>query len=99
MGGAHMVKWVKPTGDMTPARPETAARLRNTTQAMKRVAAWLGVKLALVRIEQCKHQWLGWPIATTTATSAVTGARPAMVWAMPSKGGAVVSRVRLMEVR
>ena len=43
-----MVKWVKPTGDMTLAMPETVARLGNATQATKLAAVWLGVKLVLV---------------------------------------------------
>ena len=45
----------------------------------------------------CIQWWqrleLGWPVAAAAASWAAAGVRPAMVWAMPSKGGAVVSRV------
>ena len=45
-----MVKWVKLTSDMTPARPETVTRFGKAAQATKRAAVWLGEKLVLVRI-------------------------------------------------
>ena len=44
-----MVKWVKPTGDMTPARPETAAWSGNRAQATVRGADGTVGTLGLVR--------------------------------------------------
>ena len=72
-----MVKWVKPTGHMTPARPETAARLRNAAQATKRAVVWLGEKLVLVRI-QWSHQFAPeWTVTMAVMASAAAGARRA----------------------
>ena len=60
---------------------------------------WLYGELEEWRIHWWQRLELGWPVATAVASWAAAGVRPAMVWAMPSKGGAVVSRVRLTEVR
>ena len=70
-----MVKWVKPTGDMTPARPETAARLGNAAQAMKRAAEGIRGELELSRIQRSKQQQLGWPGLCAASTSAAAGVR------------------------
>ena len=50
-----MVKWVNPTGDMTPTRPETAAWLGNAAQATKRAAEGIRGELELSRI-QCSNR-------------------------------------------
>ena len=55
--------------------------------------------LAHARIQWWQRPELGWPVAAAATSWAVAGVQPAMVWVMPSKGGAVVSRVRLTEVR
>ena len=82
-----MVKWVKPTSDMMPARPEMAARLGNTAQAMKRAAVWLGMKLVLVRIQRSKQQWLGWSTALTASSFASAGARATTEMALQAAVG------------
>ena len=66
-----MDKWVKPTGDMTPARAETVARFGNAAQATKRAAVWLGEKLVLVRIQR-SHQLAPELTKSTTATTFAT---------------------------
>ena len=67
-----MVKWVNPTGDMTPTRPETAARLGNAAQATKRVAEGIHGELELSRIQWDQSQRLRWPeTAAATSTAAV----------------------------
>ena len=48
-----MVKWVNPTGDMTPARPETAARSGNAARATVRGADGTVGTLGLVRVGWC----------------------------------------------
>ena len=53
----------------------------------------------LPRIQRKQQKVAGRSVAAAAASWAAAGVRPAMVWAMPSKGGAVVSRVRLTEVR
>lgn len=81
--GAHMVKWVKLTSDMTPARPETATRFRKAAQAMKRAAVWLGEKLVLVRIQWSHQVASEWTVTTAAMASAVAGARTSsatMLW-------------------
>ena len=70
-----MVKWVKPTGDMMPARPEMVARFGNAAQATKRAAVWLGEKLVLVRIQRSHQLALGWTVVTAAMASATAGAR------------------------
>ena len=70
-----MVKWVKPTSDMTPARPETAARLGNAAQATKRAAEGIRGELELSRIQRSKQQQLGWPGLSAASTSAAAGVR------------------------
>ena len=70
-----MVKWVNPTGDMTPARPETAARLGNTAQVMKQAAEGIRGELELSRIQCSKRQQLGWPRLSAASTSAAAGVR------------------------
>ena len=70
-----MVKWVNPTGDMTPARPETAARLGNAAQATKRAAEGIRGELELSRIQRSKQQQLGWPGLCAASTLAAAGVR------------------------
>ena len=82
-----MVKWVKLTGDMTPARPETAARFGNTAQATKRAAVWLGEKLVLVHI-QWSHQLASeWTVTTAAMASAAAGARTSSATTLRCTGG------------
>ena len=82
-----MVKWVKPTGDMTPARPETAVRFGNAAHATKQAAVWLGKKLVLVRI-QWSHQLASeWTVTTAAMASAAAGARTSSATTLRCTGG------------
>ena len=45
-------EWVKPTGDMTPARPEAAARIGNALQGTGEAMLGLVGEPLLVRIER-----------------------------------------------
>ena len=63
------------------------------------MGVWLYGELEEWRIHLWQRLELGWPVAAVAASWAVAGVRPAMVCVMPSKGGAMVSRVRLTEVR
>ena len=61
-------EWVKPTGDMTPARPEAAARIENALQGTgEAVLGLLGDPLL-----PCVEQWwwpcLWWPVPTTASS-------------------------------
>ena len=87
-----MVKWVKPTGDMTPARPEMVVRFGNAAQAMKRAVVWLGEKLVLVRIQR-SHQLAPEGTVTTAAmASAAAGAWTSRKLALQGAAGAAGGR-------
>ena len=81
-------------GDLKPRRSPLGIELRATVSGE---VCGYGL-LAHARIQWWQRPELGWPVAAA-ARWAAAGVRSAMVWAMPSKGGAVVSRVRLTEVR
>ena len=70
-----MVKWVNPTGDMTPARPETAAWLENAAQAMKRAAEGIRGELELSCIQWDQSQRLRWPKTAAATSTVAAGAR------------------------
>ena len=91
-----MVKWVKPTGDMTPARPETAARLENAAQATKQAAVWLGVKLAFVRIERGHQLAPEWTVTTAAMASVAAGARTSSATTLWCTEGPASGRGRLL---
>ena len=61
-------KWVKPTGDMTPARPETAARCGIALQGTGEAVLGLVGEPLLVRIEWWWWPCLWWPIPTTASS-------------------------------
>ena len=61
-------KWVKPTGDMTPARPETAARTGNALQGTGEAVLGLVGEPLLVRIERWWWPCLWWPVPTTASS-------------------------------
>ena len=91
-----MVKWVKPTGDMTPARPEMAARFGNAAQAMKRAVVWLGEKLVLVRIQRSHQLAPELTVTTAAMASTVAGARTSSESAFQGGAGATGGRGRLL---
>ena len=72
--------------------------LGTAPQMMVCDGVWLYGELEEWRIHWWQRVEMGCPVAAA-ASWAAAGVRPAMVWAMSSKGGAVVSRVRLTEVR
>ena len=81
--------------DLKPRRSPLGIELRATVSGE---VCGYGL-LAHGRIQWWQRLELGWPVAAAAASWAVAGVRTAMVWVMPSKGGAVVSHVRLTEVR
>ena len=91
-----MVKWVKPTGDMTLAMPETVAQLGNATQATKLAAVWLGVKLVLVRIQRSHQLAPEWTVTTVAMASAVARARTSSATTLWCTGGPAGGRGRLL---
>ena len=62
------VSGVKPTGDMTPARPETAARYGNALQGTGEAVLGLVGEPLLVRIEWWWWPCLWWPVPTTASS-------------------------------
>ena len=68
---------VKPrsNGPNRPAATGTAEGFGIAPPATKSVAEGIYALPVLVRIEQCKQQWLWRPVATAMATSVVAGAR------------------------
>ena len=59
-----MVKWVNPTGDMTPARPDAAAGFGFDPPSTKSMAEMLYVLLVDSRVEWCRRCVRGWPQMT-----------------------------------
>ena len=68
-------KWVKPAGDMTPARPETAARTGNALQGTGKAVLGLIRKLLLPRVKRWPWLGLGWPESTAASSAAAAGVR------------------------
>ena len=62
------VSGVKPTSDMTPARPETAARAGNALQGTGEAVLGLVREPLLVRIEWWWWPCLWWPVPTTASS-------------------------------
>ena len=61
-------KWVKPTGDMTPARPETAARCGIALQGTGEAVLGLVGEPLLPRVERWWWPCLWWPVPTTASS-------------------------------
>ena len=70
-----MVKWVNPTGDMTPARPDAVEGLGNRPQGTIQVAVGLYGKLAQLRIRWQPWLGLGWLESMAASSVAAAGAR------------------------
>src|SRR4051812_46987864 len=87
------------TGDMTPARPETAARFGNAAQAMKRAAVWLGVKLVLVRLQRSHQLAPEWTVTTAAMASAAAGARASSATALRCTEGLADGGYGLLRTR
>ena len=68
-------RWVKPTGDMTPARPKTAARSGNALQGTGEAVLGLVGEPLLPRVERCGCWVVGRPELTTASSRAVAGVR------------------------
>ena len=68
-------KWVKPTGDVTPARPETAARCGIALQGTGEAVLGLVGELLLPRVERWPWLGLGWPESTAASSAAAAGVR------------------------
>ena len=71
-----MVKWVKPTGDMTPARPETAAQCGIALQGTGEAVLGLVGEPLLPRVERWWWPCLRWPVPTTASSRAAAGVWP-----------------------
>ena len=61
-------KWVKPTGDMTPARPETAARCGIAPQGTGEAVLGLVGEPLLPRVERWWWPCLWWPVPMTASS-------------------------------
>ena len=68
-------KWVKPTGDVTPARPETAARCGITLQGTGEAVLGLVGEPLLPRVERWPWLGLGWTESTAASSAAAAGVR------------------------
>ena len=64
-----------PTGDMTPARPETAARCGIALQGTGEAVLGLVGKLLLPRVEGWPWLGLGWPESMAASSAAAAGVR------------------------
>ena len=71
-----MVKWVNPTGDMTPARPETAARCGIALQGTGEAVLGLVGEPLLPRVERCGCWVVGRPELMTASSKSAAGVRP-----------------------
>ena len=72
-----MVKWVKPTGDMTPVRPDVAEGLGFPAPTTKRDGGGISVKLGVPRVFLCGWDGLRRPELAGTELAAVVEVR---VW-------------------
>ena len=70
-----MVKWVNPTGDMTPARPDAAAGFGNRPQGIISSAVSCIQTHAVARVERWWWPDLWWPEPTTASSKAAAGVR------------------------
>ena len=70
-----MVKWVNPTGDMTPARPGAAAGFGNRPQGIISSAVSCIQTHAVARVERWWWPDLWWPEPTTASSKAAAGVR------------------------
>ena len=70
-----LVSGVKPTGDVTPARPDAAAGCGIPPPATKWPAEGICGTRALVRVEWWQRLGLGWPESSPASILAVAGAR------------------------
>ena len=69
LGGVKpQVKQVKPTGDMTPVRPETAERCGNALQGTGEAVLGLVGEPLLPRVERWWWPCLWWPVPTTASS-------------------------------
>ena len=68
-------RWVKPTGDMTPARPETVARCGNALQGTGEAVLGLVGEPLLPRVELWPWLGLGWPESTAASSATAAGVR------------------------
>ena len=75
-GVKPQVRQVNPTGDMTPARPETAARCGNALQGTGEAVLGLVGEPLLARVERCGCWVVGRPELTTASSKAAAGVRP-----------------------
>ena len=67
-GVKPQVKQVKPTGDMMPAGPETAARCGNALQGTVEAVLGLVGEPLLPRVERWWWPCLWWPVPTTASS-------------------------------
>ena len=72
-----MVKWVNPTGDMTPAWPDAAAGFRNHPQGIISSAVSCIQTHAVARVERCGCWVVGRPELTMVSSKAAAGIRVA----------------------
>ena len=93
-----MVKWVKPTGDVTPARPETAVRLGNALQGTGEAVLGLVGELLQARFEWWWRPGLWWPEPTTASSKAAAGVRAMTGSALRCMGGGAGGRYGLLGV-
>ena len=70
-----MVNVVRPTGGLTPARPDAVVRVGNQLQGLFwRAGSSYGERVEW-RIQWWRWRRLGWPELSTTSTDAVAGVR------------------------
>ena len=70
-----MVKWVNPTGDMTPARPDAVAGFGNRPQGIISSAVSCIQMHAVARVERWWWPDLWWLEPTTASSKAAAGVR------------------------
>ena len=80
-GVKPQVKQVKPTGVMSPARPEMAARHRNALQGTGEAVLGLDGEPLLPRVERWWWPCLWWPVPTTASSWEAAGVRGGAGWA------------------
>ena len=66
---------VKPAGDLTPARPDTAEGVGNVSPVTKWAAETISEELVLARIHWCPPFHRRWPKSTAATTWAAAGVR------------------------
>ena len=86
-----MVNVVRPTGGLTPARPDAVVRVGNQLQGLFwRAGSSYGERVEW-RIQRWRWRRLGWPESATAASEAAAGARARSGLAFGGTGGKLVA--------